>query len=829
MQPWPDGGPPAFSRAFSRALLATLIALSTPTDSSPSDLSPDHQEWLEEVDCIITDDERQAFSALERRYQREAFIARFWHERDPQPETGPNDFLEIWRRRSSLAAEQFGGFDNDRARTMLLIGLPELMLADLCPELLRPLEAWFYGETESFPDGFYLVFIRATDDPDAPLVHWSPDQGAASLLRADSGSLGQNHLPQLSQRCTRGKETEEALAQAVSWQDLRAQEGHLPPQPAAWVAEFLDRTTAVDPSTPVITASMQLQFPGHLQERTVVQVEITIPTEVATPTKSTAGAFSLRIDGEVLRRETLFDQFRYDFDLPVANITDNEIPLAFQRDLLPGDYTLVLRLEDRTSGHTFRSEGPLHVPKPAETERSSTAMLTEANAVLGAGDHMIKIQPLPEQLLTGHVRVEAQALGEGIAKVTFVLDGHHLMSKTRPPFTLEIDLGHAPRLHWLEAIALDSADRELARDRVPVNAGPHRFAVRLVEPRSGERYVSSLRAAAEVHLPANEELERVDFYLNENRLASLYQPPFVQPLSLPQNQRITYVRAVAYLVDGNATEDLVFINAPKEMAHLRINMVELFTSVSDKKGLLIEGLAQTDFVVREEGQEQELRRFELVQDLSVHAGVIIDASTSMREELDQAVDGALQFFEAVIQPKDRAAVFIFNDEPILQVPFTNRLETLSEGLEGVESEGETALYDTLVHALHYFAGIRGKRALVLLSDGEDSRSRYTFAETLEFAQRSGVAIYTIGLGLDRRQLEARSVLKRLARETGGQFFAIASARELDGIYSQIEQELRSQYLLAYQSTHEEGGDFRRVEVEVAHKGLKAKTIPGYYP
>jgi VWFA-related protein len=286
---------------------------------------------------------------------------------------------------------------------------------------------------------------------------------------------------------------------------------------------------------------------------------------------------------------------------------------------------------------------------------------------------------------------------------------------------------------------------------------------------------------------------------------------------------------VAYLVDGNATEDLVFINAPKEMANLRINMVELFTSVSDKKGLPIEGLSPTDFVIREEGQEQELRRFELVQDLSVHAGVILDASTSMREELDQAVEGALQFFEAVLQPKDRAAVLVFNDEPILKVPFTNRLETLSEGLENVESEGETALYDTLVYALHYFAGIRGKRALVLLSDGADSRSRYTFAETLEFAQRSGVAIYSIGLGVDRRQLEARNVLQRLARETGGRFFSITSARELQGIYTRIEQELRSQYLLAYQSTHEEGGDFRRVEVEIGPQGLKAKTIPGYYP
>jgi len=310
-------------------------------------------------------------------------------------------------------------------------------------------------------------------------------------------------------------------------------------------------------------------------------------------------------------------------------------------------------------------------------------------------------------------------------------------------------------------------------------------------------------------------------------LASLFQPPFAQPILLPQNQRITYVRAVAFLEDGNATEDLVFINAPRDMGHLNINMVELYTTVSDKKGRPVEGLTREDFVVREEGQPHDIRRFELVQDLSIHAGVVIDASTSMREELDQAIDSALSFFETVIQPKDRAAAVIFNDEPTLRVPFTNDIDVLTAGLEKVRSEGETALYDTLAFTIHYFSGIRGKRALILLSDGEDSRSRFSLTETLEFAQRSGVAIYSIALGLDLRRIDNRNVMMRLANETGGRFFSIASAKELDETYAAIEQELRSQYLLVYQSRHEEGGDFRRVEVDV--DGLKVRTIPGYYP
>ena len=97
-----------FRETFRRAVLAALIVFLIPTHASSSELSPSHQEWLEQVDSIITDEERQAFSSLQRNYQREAFIARFWQERDPQPETGQNEFLEIWQRRSGLVAEQFG-------------------------------------------------------------------------------------------------------------------------------------------------------------------------------------------------------------------------------------------------------------------------------------------------------------------------------------------------------------------------------------------------------------------------------------------------------------------------------------------------------------------------------------------------------------------------------------------------------------------------------------------------------------------------------------------------------------------------------------------------
>ena len=126
--------------------------------------------------------------------------------------------------------------------------------------------------------------------------------------------------------------------------------------------------------------------------------------------------------------------------------------------------------------------------------------------------------------------------------------------------------------------------------------------------------------------------------------------------------------------------------------------------------------------------------------------------------------------------------------------------------------------------------MKGKRAIILLSDGTDEGSRYSFDESLEYARRSGVAIYTRGDQPSSKNADMRAKLMRLADETGGRFFFIERAKELDGIYDTIQQELRSQYLLAYQSTKEGGTDkFRAVEVKVGKPGLEAKTARGYYP
>ncbi|HXO21430.1 MAG TPA: VWA domain-containing protein, partial [Thermoanaerobaculia bacterium] len=472
-------------------------------------------------------------------------------------------------------------------------------------------------------------------------------------------------------------------------------------------------------------------------------------------------------------------------------------------------------------------------PAPASPPAAPAArpgLLAEANASLHAGDHTIRILPAPEGMAIGKLRVEAVTTGEGIARVAFLLNGKPVMAKSHEPYNVELNLGDQPKVHTLKAVALGPGGQELARDEMQLNTGPHRLAIRLIEPQPGNVYRESLRAQAEVKVPEGDSLERVEFYLNDDLVATLYQPPFAQPIVLPPGQGLTYVRAVAYLADGNSSEDVVMVNAPPG-AKVNVDLVELYTTVLDNRGRPIDGLERKDFSVVEDGAPQVLQRFDVVKDVPIYAGILLDTSGSMAERLDEAVRGALRFFQKVITPRDRASVITFNEKPNLAVRFTNNPEVLAGGLANLTAEGNTSLYDSVIYALYTFGGIKGKRAIVLLTDGKDVGSHYKFSDALDYARRTGVTIYSVGMGLSTApaDVDVRNKLQRLAEETGGRIFLIEKATELEKVYATIERDLRTQYLLAYESTQTDQEKFRTVEVKVDRPGLAAKTVRGYYP
>ncbi len=801
-----------------------------------------YQEWIAEVELLLTDEEVTSFLALEKDYQRDAFIERFWEARDKYKSTGANEFRDRWQARAAQARQQFGDMADERSKIFLLNGPPTATVTSTCSTVLWPVEAWYYAGSDTIGQEFVIVFYRRWGA--GPFRVWNPMEGLDVLFVENSYSIGSrgHTVGQIASSCVRDGDRLAAMVnwvagQRMSYVLLQQRFETAPQGPGGeWVATFGSYSTEIPEGAALLPAKLEVDYPGRYQNRTAIQGVLSVGASDAGVAKlADHRSYNFVLTGEVLQKGKLFDRFRYKFDFPLqpaAEGGDTQLPLLFQRYLRPGEYLMILKVEDLNSGKLFRQERTLAVPEmdkaappPPPSDPETARILAEANAAISNGETTLKIVPPPGDLQSGMLRFDTLTTGD-IARVTFALDGKPVLTKKKPPFSVELDLGSLPRPRRLSVTAFDVAGNQIAADETLINAVVNRFKVNLVEPRRGQKYESSLLANVDIDVPDGETVERVEIFLNETRLATLYQPPYTQPVVLPKDEPVAYVRAVAFLTDGNSTEDLVFVNAPDNFEEMNVQFVELYTSVLDKQGRPVEGMQQKDFSVVEDGVRQEIARFEKVTNLPIHAAVALDVSASMTDKIEQTRQAALRFIEETIQPKDRAALVTFNDRPNLAVKFTKDVTTLAGGLAGLKPERGTALYDSIIFTLFYFNGVKGQRAMLLLSDGKDEGSRFSYEDALDYARRAGVTIYSIGLGddIDRKKLE------KISEETGGRAFFSEGTAGLDAIYHTIEQELRSKYLIAYQSTNTSSGDdFRSVDLKVSKPGVEAKTLRGYYP
>ena len=804
------------------------------------------KEFLSNVHFLISDAEREAFLEVSQDYQRRAWIERFWRIRDPYPDSPRNEFRIRWEERLLYVDQEFEGPRSDRARMFLFNGEPSGRIQFQCTMVTWPIEIWFYSHSDRVGHEFFLLFYRRGNQQRYEL--WHPSDGIERLL--DFGVNVQAAAGEI-QSCANG----DVAASAINWllrsnglefATLMARLDERPEAPSAeWTLTFEAYTTDVPEDAEPLEATLDVRFPARYQARTVVESLVEIdPASAHRDTVGGQSSYNFFLTGEVLRGEDLFENFRYKFDLPLGAAGDaagagdggdgGEPPilLSFERRLRPGDYRLVLKIEDLNGGRFARLERPLEVPAleaPAtrQLDPAVQKIIDQAEAVLTSDVPTVQLLEPPGELQTGLVRFDTLATGD-IAEMRFWLDGGEVARKRRPPFSVELDLGSTPRVHVLRATAHDAGGAEIASDEISLNAGRNRFALRFAEPREGVRYEDEVHVEIDVQVPDGSLVERLELHLNDEPVATLYQEPWSQLVELPPGDAITYLRAAAYLVDGNTTDAVVYVNAPDYLEIVDIQYVELYATALHRSGRPYEDLRAEEVRILEDGAPQEILRFQRVTDLPVHLQVMLDVSASMVDRLGVAREAALDLFQTGITPRDRAALVTFNDHPYLASDFTNDQGSLAGSLAGLKAERGTALYDAIVFGLYYLNGIKGQRALLLLSDGKDESSRFSFDQALEYAQRSGVAVYAIGLG--KQPGPARRALSRLAAQTGGRAFFIGQIAELAGVYDQILGELRSRYLITYQSTNTSGNRrFREIEADATVAGVSIRTLKGYYP
>jgi len=270
-----------------------------------------------------------------------------------------------------------------------------------------------------------------------------------------------------------------------------------------------------------------------------------------------------------------------------------------------------------------------------------------------------------------------------------------------------------------------------------------------------------------------------------------------------------------------------------------IDLVSLNVTVTDGTRY-VTGLQQENFQVYEDGVLQEVTYFNR-DNLPIALALLIDTSASMETRLATAQEAAIGFAKR-LRAEDLAEVVDFDSRVVILRGFTNELSELESAIRKTSAGGSTSMYNAVYIALKDLSRVVAgdvseirRQAIVLLSDGEDTSSLLPFEEVLDLAKRSETSIYAIGLRSEdeatqtRGFKEAEFVLRQLSQETGGRAFFPTEVDELPAIYTQISDELSSQYTLGYTSKNgRRDGAWRRVVVRVDRAGSAARTKQGYF-
>lgn len=285
-----------------------------------------------------------------------------------------------------------------------------------------------------------------------------------------------------------------------------------------------------------------------------------------------------------------------------------------------------------------------------------------------------------------------------------------------------------------------------------------------------------------------------------------------------------------------------------------VDVVNLYCAVRTKQNALIGNLEKGDFNLAEDGAPQTIKYFTRETDLPLTIGLLVDVSNSQRNLIEIERRAASSFFSSVLGKKDVAFLISFGADSELLQDITGSPRILEDGLNRMKLNGGfsginsgpvptatrprgTVLYDAVYLAANdMLAKEVGRKAIILITDGQDEGSQLSEKAAIEAAQKADAIIYGI-LYVDRQfyggglsfGYSGESVLKQMAEETGGRMFPVDRKNTLDSIFTQIQQEMRTQYAIGYTPTNsKKDGSFRKIDLRTSNKDLKVQVRRGYY-
>jgi VWFA-related protein len=274
---------------------------------------------------------------------------------------------------------------------------------------------------------------------------------------------------------------------------------------------------------------------------------------------------------------------------------------------------------------------------------------------------------------------------------------------------------------------------------------------------------------------------------------------------------------------------------PTETIRVQVNEVNLIFTVTDKKGKFITGLKRENFGLLDDGRPPlAVLRFTQQTNLPLRVGIMLDTSSSIRQRFQFEQDSAIEFFLQILHRGDRAFVEGFDIQTDLAQDFTNNVDLLNQGIRKLRPGGGTALFDALYKTckdqmltLQETGAVR--RALILVSDGDDNYSRVQESDAIKMCQRADTIVYTISTNISPSKDKGDDVLKQISEATGGQAFYPTRLEDVAIGFRNIEEELRSQYHLVYRPANlKMDGAFRTIYLQATDPRYHVRAQKGYF-
>jgi Ca-activated chloride channel family protein len=412
------------------------------------------------------------------------------------------------------------------------------------------------------------------------------------------------------------------------------------------------------------------------------------------------------------------------------------------------------------------------------------------------------------------------AINPGVdgAKVNVTVDGQQIATGLLAPYHLNVDFGPTPVQHRITVTATWPKGKRVQWTET-INQGnlPLSVKVKQLDARTFEVATTS---------PKEDPIALVQLWENGQAIASKSEPPYrfdVTDSVLASG----FVQVTAKTQSGEEAADFWSAGGSIVSEELQVRTIPIFVSVVDRNGNTLDNVDRSQFRIIDNESEGKIVEFGKAFDQPISIALLLDASDSMTYSMQHVTKAAADFVEKALKEGDRCSVTAIQDVPRRKQPLTDDRLGIAKAVTGIVPDGRTALYDAVISAIRELRDEKNRRAIVILTDGSDTGSNYSYEDAHKLAREAGIPIYFIAYegSNEERDLER---LRFLAGETGG-FVATATQQNLLAKYEAIEKDLRAQFAIKYQvSDFGKANQYRRVRVLLDSPKMTARTIKGYF-